>query len=404
MCHTQLYAIENSVDFDQYPSTVISNEYVKMKVYLPDPENGVYRATRYDWSGMIGSVQYKGHEYFGFWKDAYDPMVGIFGPVDTYKTAGLGYDEAKPGESFIRIGVGFIEKEDEPEYDYHNSYKLVDHGKWTIDTGNDWMTFTHLISSDFGYGYIYTKTLKLKDDGFIIQHKLQNTGVKAIATDQYNHNFFMIDHEKCGPSFEISYPYPVSTEDDLKGFMEVKDNTLHFTKELEKGNVFMGLKGYSEKVKDNKFTIENTKSGTGVTVTVDKPLTKLDFWTNGRVICPENTIQLTVKPGQEEVWTSDYSLFVKEVRQQNRAARAAKRPQYLETGGEKETQRPLQENPLREICFWTCITRRQSVTRNARSLSMPTVGAGRWEKVDADIAPSRDVIIERTVQFFVDHL
>jgi len=27
-----------------------------------------------------------------------------------------------------------------------------------------------------------------------------------------------------------------------------------------------------------------------------------------------------------------------------------------------------------------------------------------WRKVDADIAPSRDVIIERTVQFFVDHL
>ena len=299
------------VDFEKFPATVISNKEVKMKVYLPDPENGIYRATRYDWSGVIGSCQYKGHEYFGFWKDTYDPMEGMLGPAETYKTAGLGYDEAKPGDMFIRIGVGFIEKEDEPEYDYHKSYKLLDHGEWKIDKGEDWITFTHIINSEFGYGYIYIKTLRLKKNGFIIEHKLQNTGIKKIETDQYNHNFFMIDKEKCGPSFEISYPYPVSTEDDLKGLMEIKENTLYFTKEMERVNVFMGLKGFGKEVKDNKFTIENTKTGTGVTVTVDKPLTKLEFWTNSLVICPENTIQLSVKPGEEEVWTSDYTLFVK---------------------------------------------------------------------------------------------
>ena len=27
-----------------------------------------------------------------------------------------------------------------------------------------------------------------------------------------------------------------------------------------------------------------------------------------------------------------------------------------------------------------------------------------WRKVDADIDPSREAIVERTVQFFVDHL
>ncbi|MDX2432218.1 MAG: hypothetical protein QNK35_14875 [Bacteroides sp.] len=300
-----------SSDFDKYPSVVLSNKEVNLTVYLPDPENGIYRATRYDWSGAIGSAQYKGHEYFGFWKEIYDPEVGMVGPADTYKTAGLGYDEAKPGDRFIRIGVGFLEKEDEAAYDYHNTYKLVDHGLWDIDQGEDWIRFTHTISSDFGYAYIYTKTVRLKKDGFEIEHILKNTGEKTIKTDQYSHNFFMIDHEKCGPDFEISYPYPVSTDDDLKGLMEVKDNTLHFTQVLERGNVFMGLKGYGKKAKDNKFTIKNTGSGAGVTVSVDKPLIKLEFWTNGRVICPENTILIHVEPGEEQVWTSDYTLFVK---------------------------------------------------------------------------------------------
>ncbi len=36
----------------------------------------------------------------------------------------------------------------------------------------------------------------------------------------------MFDNLNCGPSMQISYPYPVSTGDDLKGLMEIKDNTL----------------------------------------------------------------------------------------------------------------------------------------------------------------------------------
>jgi len=297
--------------FEKYPHVILSNKEVKMKVYLPDPENGIYRATRYDWSGTIGSVQYKEHEYFGFWKEIYNPEVGMVGPADTYKKAGLGYDEAKPDEKFIRIGVGFIEKENEPAYDYHNTYKLVDPGKWDIDQGDDWISFTHSINSDFGYGYIYKKTIRLKKDGFEIEHSLQNTGEKTIETDQYSHNFFMIDNEKCGPSIQIRYPYPISTEDDLKGLMEVKGNTLYFTKEWEKGTAFMSLKGYGAKAKDNKFTIVNTQSEAGLTYSVDKPLIKLEFWTNGKTICPENTIQLLVKPGKEQVWTSSYTLFDK---------------------------------------------------------------------------------------------
>jgi len=309
-CQTLFGADESGAHFDEYPSVVLSNDSVQMRVYLPDPEKGAYRATRYDWSGQIGSLQYKGHEYFGYWKDAYNPMTGIFGPADTYKEAGLGYDEAKPGESFIRIGVGFIEKKDEPMYDLHNTYKIVDNGKWVVDVGEDWVIFTHIISSDFGYGYIYTKTVKLTDNGFVMKYGLKNTGEKLISTDQYNHNFFFIDNERCGPAFEISYPYPVSTEDDLKGIMEAKGNSLRFLEEPRE-SVFMSLKGHGEKVEENQFTIENSKTGAGVTVSVDKPVTKMQFWTNGSVICPENSIQLVVKPGEKEIWTAEYSLFVK---------------------------------------------------------------------------------------------
>jgi hypothetical protein len=299
------------VDFSRYPSVVISNDEVVMKVYLPDPEKGLYRATRFDWSGVAGSVQYKGHEYYGYWKETHDPMFheDLPGPVEGYIEPGLGYADARPGGKFIRIGVGIIEKQDEPEYNWMKTYRILDHGEWTIDHGKDWITFMHEIESDFGYGYQYQKTIRLKSNGFSIEHRLHNTGEKVIETDQFNHNFFMIDGEKSGPPFSITFPYAVSTGDDLKGYLEIRDNELIFVRELIDDSVFLELSGYSTEAADHRVTVANRESGAGVTFTVDKPLSRMVFWACETTLCPENSVWISVEPGKEMEWKSDYTLF-----------------------------------------------------------------------------------------------
>jgi hypothetical protein len=313
MCLLLENCANKNLDFDQYPSTVISNDAVQMKVYLPDPEKGLYRATRFDWSGVIGSVQYKGHEYFGYWKTTHDPLFheDLSGPVEGYIEPGMGYADAQPGEGFLRIGVGILEKAEEPEYNWRATYKILDHGKWTVDQGQDWITFVHEITSNFGYGYRYEKTIRLKSNGFLIEHLLRNTGDKIIETDQFNHNFFMIDAERSGPAFRIRFPYAVSTEGDLKGAMEIKDNDLTFIQELNNNNtVFLRLSGYSTDAADHKVTVVNQKTGAGVTFTVDKPLHRLVFWACETTLSPENSIWISVPPGETQTWTSDYTLFV----------------------------------------------------------------------------------------------
>ncbi len=304
----------NEMNFDQFPAQTISNDEVEMKIYLPDTENGLYRGTRFDWSGVIGSVKYKGHEYFGYWKDTHDPLFheDLTGPVEGYVKPGLGYEEAEAGGKYVRIGVGVIEKPDEEAYSFRNSYKLLDHGKWTLDHGADWISFRHELNSDIGYSYIYQKIIKLKNNGFTIEHKLQNTGEKAIETDQFNHNFFMIDGEQSGTAFKISFPYPISTEDDPKGFVEIKDNELNFVKDLgDDDSFFLLLNGYSGEVADHQVTVLNQKSGAGVTYTIDKPLHRMAFWACHTTLSPENFIWITVEPGANEEWTSEYTLFVK---------------------------------------------------------------------------------------------
>ncbi len=49
------------------PEAGISNGSIDAKLYLPDADRGYYRGTRFDWSGVIPSLRYKGHEYFGQW-------------------------------------------------------------------------------------------------------------------------------------------------------------------------------------------------------------------------------------------------------------------------------------------------------------------------------------------------
>ncbi len=303
------------VDLSGFPAIKLSNGQVELEVYLPDPENGLYRATRFDWSGVIGSAQYQGHEYFGYWKDTHDPLYheDLTGPVEGFIKEGLGYEEAKPGEGFIRIGVGVLEKEDETEYNWMKTYKILDHGKWTIDHGKDWITFTHEVQSKLGYAYIYTKSIKLKEDGFIIEHALQNKGQKIIETDQFNHNFFMIDGDKSGTAFQISFPFKPSTEADLKGYMEIEDKNFTFIKDINKEkSVFAELNGYSQQVADHMVTVNNRRTGAGVTFTVDKPLHRMVFWACHTTLSPENFIWISVKPGEEEKWVSDYTLFTNE--------------------------------------------------------------------------------------------
>lgn len=303
----------NEMNLDRYPSLTLSNDEVEMKVYLPDPENGLYRATRFDWSGVIGSVRYKDHEYFGYWKETQDPLFheDLTGPVEGYIDPGLGYAEAEPGGEFVRIGIGVIEKPGEAEYSFRNSYRLLDPGEWTIDHGSDWISFKQILNSAIGYAYVYQKTITLKNDGFVMEHRLENRGTRVIETDQFNHNFFMIDGEPSGTAFQVRFPYPVSTADDPQGFVELQGNELKFIRNLKKDDAFfILLEGYGGAVSDHRVTVINEKSGAGVTFSVDKPLYRMAFWACKTTLCPENSIWISVKPGDSSTWTSDYTLFV----------------------------------------------------------------------------------------------
>src|SRR5712692_6966461 len=86
---------------EPYPQASISNGNLRVAIYLPDRDKGYYRSTRFDWSGVISSLEYNGHNFYGPWFDQRDPSVrdfvhrdgkivaslptGITGPVNEFQ-------------------------------------------------------------------------------------------------------------------------------------------------------------------------------------------------------------------------------------------------------------------------------------------------------------------------------
>ena len=120
----------------EFPESVITNGAITAKLYLPDPARGYYRGTRFDWSGQISSLKTAKHEYFGQWFPKYDPKIhdSIMGPVEEFRTgnAGLGFDEAPAGGSFVRIGVGVVRRPDDKPDEMAKTLDILDHGKWRV--------------------------------------------------------------------------------------------------------------------------------------------------------------------------------------------------------------------------------------------------------------------------------
>lgn len=301
------------------PEAEISAKNITAKLYLPDAANGYYRGTRFDWSGQIPSLRANNHDYFGVWFPKYDPKLhdAIEGPVEEFISEGdtsIGYNEAKVGDTFVRIGVGAVRKPDDKPYQRFRTYDIVDPGKWTIDKKKDHITFRQELKDTNGYAYVYTKTVRV--DGskpvLTIEHSLKNTGSKPLNTMQYDHNFFMIDGKPTGPDASVTFPFDLtmSGRPFNTAFAETQGKKVVYKKELGKGeSAATELAGFGPTSSDYDFRIENAAAKAGVRIQGDKPIKKIVYWSITTTLCPEAYIDVSADPGKETKWKYTYTFY-----------------------------------------------------------------------------------------------
>lgn len=314
-----------------YPKAEISNELLRATVYLPDAEKGFYRGTRFDWAGVIGSLEYNGHHYFGPFFEKFNPAVsdvviadpveaGInsaaSGPVEEFVSGpdgtALGYAEAKPGEAFCKIGVGALRKIDDAPYSSYANYPILNGGKRSVQTGADSIEFTQEVDCGSGYAYAYSKTIRmLKNEPVMtIARRLVNRGAKPIETQVYDHNFLSIDHQSTGPDVSVGFAFSPKPTHKLDPLAEIRGNQLHFSKEFKGSDTFYGeFTGFGNTAKDYEIRVENQKTGAGVEIRADQPLVNLGVWAVRTVVAPEPFIRIDIPPGKEFVWAYTYRFY-----------------------------------------------------------------------------------------------
>src|SRR5262249_2652925 len=140
------------------------------------------------------------------------PFSASVGPTEEFQTNGtaLGFAEAKPGETFVKIGVGVLRRAGASSYDKAKFYELVDPGQWTVKKDAESVEFQHGLSDPATqYAYVYRKTVRLVPGKpqMVIDHALKNTGVRTIQSQVYNHNFLVLDKQAPGPDFVVSVPF-----------------------------------------------------------------------------------------------------------------------------------------------------------------------------------------------------
>jgi hypothetical protein len=305
----------------------ITNGIVSMEVALPHHSEGYYRGARFDWSGLICSLEYDGHTYIAPPFAYHDPLDSscAVGTCEEFRACRpgvpdlLGYPEAVVGEGFLKIGVGIEEKPVEPCYNFGANYNILTFGTWDIVTADNSITFKQSLSLNEHHGYTYEKNITLLPNsaGFIIAHGLTNNGDDNLWINHYCHNFIRIDGEFIGTNYRITLPYQpvfdIQANQKLH-YLEKDGFSVNVIKDYVDDNAMEGVNilGFdTEDALQNSFVIENLRTGAYISVKGDRPAVCNYIPCGKRFISVEPQIEMNIKKGETFKWSNYYEVGVR---------------------------------------------------------------------------------------------
>lgn len=288
---------------------ILKNENLEICIDIP-LEN--YQFSRFDWTGKITKVEYKGIPVCtqekidgdkenihgkGFYNE-----FGIEMPV--------GFDEIKEGESFPKIGVGALQKEGK-HYAFSQKYEIQP-ANFEISTDVNKITMECKSQIVNGYSYILKKEIELLKNGFVIRYQLNNNGVKTITTNEYCHNFLAINKELMGSDYILKFPFALQPEIfdaalNPEGKVLVDKEQITFNDTPEEQFFFGNLSG--DKMVEANWELINTNSKIGIRESGNFKTSKINLWGWKHVISPELFFDINLKPNEKIEWSRTYDIY-----------------------------------------------------------------------------------------------
>jgi len=288
---------------------ILKNKNLEIRIDLP-VEN--YNFSRFDWTGKIVSVKYKGICVSGIERtDIEDDNIPGKGFYNEFGIEiPIGFGEVKEGEWFPKIGVGLLKKEGE-KYLFTKNYEIRP-AEFKVSSVPDKLIITCQSPLVNGYAYSLKKEIQLTESGFIIRYFLKNTGEKIIITNEYDHNFLAINNELIGSSYILKFAFPLKPElfdatVNPENKVEVGQKEITFNGTPEEQFFFSNLTG-NQNV-EASWELLNAKNKIGIRETGSFKTTKVNLWGWKHVISPELFFDINAKPGEEIEWSRTYQMF-----------------------------------------------------------------------------------------------
>ena len=282
-----------------------------LEIHIDMPLEG-YKGARFDWTGKLVSLKFQNMELAGVEnpesENEDDLGKGFYNEFGI--DYALGFEEAAVGGWFHKIGIGLLKKKDSP-YHISKPYEIKP-ANFTVHKEADRLSIKCTSEIVNGYGYILKKEFLLKDSGFTINYSLENTGTKAIVTDEYVHNFTAFNKTPIGKSCTLKFPFqlqPTKFEETVNPEQKVNvgETDLKFKATPKVPFFFSNLSGDAS-IKA-QWELIDLKTKIGIRETGRFKTDKVNVWGSQHVICPELFFKIALQPGASTAWSRDYEVY-----------------------------------------------------------------------------------------------
>ncbi len=273
-----------------------------------------YTGSRFDWNGLVSSVQFRDIELLGQEKPRFQRNPARFGRglhnEFGIKTA-VGYDDCAPGDWFPKIGTGWL-KRDESPYFFYTDYPLDPLSFEDSTDGPDAVIFSCDSGRRNGYEYRYTKRISLSENGFVIAYTLENRGEKRIETDEYVHNFLNFGGNRISPGYAVRFSWTIEdvalTERvDPDDILSLSGDTVHFTGRARNQFYLGGLTGGKTAADGVSAAWRLERSGVYLSEQGNFSPAAVHVWGWKHVVSPEVFFAFSVEPGETVSWERMYT-------------------------------------------------------------------------------------------------
>ncbi len=309
-------SLVTSVSADGAPMAVLDNGVVTVELALPSATTGYYRGPRFDWSGVVVQATWTPatgtkHTAFGVLKPEAGPERHErgAGPMAEFGIDGVdGYDATPVGGTFLKIGVGGVTRTGDGPYKFNAGHPVVAPAAIAVTGGATWAEFTSSATAG-AQSYAYAKRVELLSDGpgFVLRHRLTNTGTAPIATDWYNHNMIVLDGAKVGAGYRLDLPFTPTVASVLPTFT-MAGQSMHITNAVATPGTSLWtlVEGWPNTPAANQVTVVNENTKVGLRITTDRTPSKWVVYGEATGLCPEIFIPVKLAPGETMGWASEY--------------------------------------------------------------------------------------------------